>query len=237
LGDLSPEDAKKIADQVGMPIQTAIGLLQDSDKVINLKLPVKGTISEPEVDVSDAVQKAVGGALTSLFPPTAIASMLISASKGGATFAPVPFKTGTATLDAAGISMAKNLAQLLSKRPKLSLRVCGRATLGDVEHYKAFIMAQQNSVQTRQEMNSLQLDAAKKPVVDKEENGPKTVPLTAEEILRMAKTPMAKLALDRTRSVRNFLLLQNKALNGRVSECRSSYNPKDKDTPRVNVSL
>jgi len=70
LGSLSPEDAKKLAGAVGMPVQTAVGLLQDSDKNIKLKVPVSGTVNDPEIDLSDAVRKAVGGALTSLFPPT-----------------------------------------------------------------------------------------------------------------------------------------------------------------------
>lgn len=230
LGDLSPEDAKKLAGTVGMPIQTAIGLLQDSDKAINLKIPVKGSVTKPEVDLSDAIQKAVGGALTSLFPPTAIASMLISASKGGATFAPVPFPVGTAKLDSAGKTMANNLAQLLAKRPKLALRVCGRATLGDVEHYKSLIMAQQTDNKRPKPTQSIP-PAAKNPAAQK------PAALTVAEILQSAKNPMSKLALDRTRSLRNQLLAQNKTLEGRVSECRSAYNPKDKSPPRADVTL
>jgi hypothetical protein len=237
LGDLSPEDAKKLAGEVGMPIQTAIGLLQDSDKTINLKIPVSGTVTEPEIDLSDAIQKAVGGALASLFPPTAIASMLMSASKGGATFAPVPFRVGTAKLGNAGTAMARNLAQLLAKRPKLSLRVCGRATLGDVEQYKALILEQQQVALRLEKSAKLKAQKVKKGTARQEAKASSIAILTVAEILQSAKNPMTKLALDRTRAVRNFLLAQNKSLKGRVSECRSAYNPKNKKSPRADVTL
>ncbi|MDA0652452.1 MAG: DUF748 domain-containing protein [Proteobacteria bacterium] len=226
LGMQSPEVAKKLSEAIGMPVQTAIGLLQDSDKAINLQIPVGGTISDPEVDLGDAVQKAVGGALVSLFPPTAIASMLMSASKGAATFAPIPFQVGTAMLDEAGETTARNLAQFLARRPKLSLRVCGRATRGDVEQYKTQILEQQKIVQRLE-----------KSVTSKATKISKASALTVGEIFESAKNPLAKLALDRTRSVRNFLLAQDKNLKGRVSECRSVYNPKDKTPPRAEVTL
>ncbi|NQV21125.1 MAG: hypothetical protein HQ511_06890, partial [Rhodospirillales bacterium] len=189
------------------------------DKAINLEIPVSGTVTDPDLDLSEAVQKAVAGALASIFPPTAIASMLLSASKGGATFAPIPFRVGTATLDTAGKSIAAKLARLLASRPKLTLRVCGRTTLGDVEQYKALILDQQRA---------LRLEKSAKPG---------SAALTVAEILQSAKNPMGKLALDRTRAVRRFLLAQDKALTGRISECRSVYNPKDKNPPRADVTL
>jgi len=226
LGVQSPEAAKKLSEAVGMPVQTAIGLLQDSDKAINLKIPVGGTITKPEVDLSDAVEKAVGGALVSLFPPTAIASMLMSASKGDVTFAPIPFRVGSAMLDTAGKITARNLAQLLARRPKLSLRVCGRATRGDVEQYKAQILEQQQLIQKLE-----------RSVRSKAKKINKAAALTTAEIMESAHNPLAMLALDRTRSVRNFLLAHDKNLKGRVSECRSVYNPKDKTPPRAEVTL
>jgi hypothetical protein len=229
LGELSPEETKKLSEAVGMPIQTAIGLLQDSDKTISLKIPMGGTVFKPNVDISDAVQKAVGGALVSLFPPTAIASMLMSASKGGVTFAPIPFKLGTATLDKSGKTMAESLARLLVKRPKLSLRVCGRATLSDVEQYTSLILKQQMLMKPGgASLKDLQKDVKK---------GARPAILSAEEILESAKNPMSRLALERTRAVRSFLLTQNKNLKGRVAECRSVYNPKDKNPPRADVTL
>ena len=38
-----------------MPVQTAVGLLQDSNNIINLTIPVGGTIAKPDVDLSDAI--------------------------------------------------------------------------------------------------------------------------------------------------------------------------------------
>lgn len=241
LGELSPEEAKKLAGAAGMPIQTAIGLLQDSDKTIDLKIPVGGTVTEPDIDLSDAIQKAVGGALASIFPPTAIASMLVSASKEGATFAPVPFEEGTANLGTDGEKVAKSLTQLLQKRPKLTLRVCGRATHADVELYKKRLLAEQEIALRRARAADKNSSAAKKPAnsapAKPGKNPPAVAPLSTAEILALAKKPMGKLALDRTRALRAFILSQSESLNGRVAECRSVYDPKDKQPPRANVTF
>jgi hypothetical protein len=52
---LSAVAENKLSGQVGMPVQTAVGLLQDSNNVINLSIPVGGTIAKPDVDLSDAI--------------------------------------------------------------------------------------------------------------------------------------------------------------------------------------
>ena len=239
FGDLSEEDAKKLSGAVGMPIQTAIGLLQDSDKAINLAIPVGGTLAKPEYDLSDAIQQAVGGALTSLFPPTAIASMLISAGKGGVKFKPIPFEAGSAKLQPAGQNLAKNVAQLMIKRPKLSLRVCGLATAGDLAVFGARMIEQQRVAQRLAEAAKPKSPAPVQPVkgTPAATAPPKIVLPDAATILKAAKKPMSKLALDRTRALRKFIAAQDAGLKGRVAECRSAFNPKDKKAPRANVTL
>ena len=56
---LSPEDAERLSGTVGVPLETAVNLLQDSEGRIKLKLPVSGPVNQPEVDVSSAVNKAI----------------------------------------------------------------------------------------------------------------------------------------------------------------------------------
>ncbi len=79
---LSKADAARVTGAVGVPLETAVGLLQDSNGRILLTLPVSGTLSGPDVDISSAVNKAIGGALKKVFPPTMIASMLSGVAKG-----------------------------------------------------------------------------------------------------------------------------------------------------------
>ncbi len=90
----------------------------------------------PGVDISSAVSNAIGGVLLNVFPPTMVASMLEGASKGGGpSFEPIGFAPGSKELDAAGISNADGVAQLLAEHPGLSLKVCGRSTAQDMEHF------------------------------------------------------------------------------------------------------
>ena len=57
------QDAKRLSDKAGLPIETVVGLLQDSDGRIKLKLPIEGSLLEPDIDVSSAINKAVGKTL------------------------------------------------------------------------------------------------------------------------------------------------------------------------------
>ena len=126
---LSPEDAERLAGTVGVPLETAVNLLQDNEGHIALKLPVSGPVSEPHVDISSAVNKAIGGALKKVFPPTMVASMLSGIAKGtGPSFEPIEFAPGSAELAESGKRYADGVVKLLSEHPKLSLKVCGRST-------------------------------------------------------------------------------------------------------------
>lgn len=234
---LSAEEEKKLSDAVGMPVQTAVGLLQDSDNMINLTIPVGGTVTEPDVDLSDAIGQAVGGALKSLFPPTALASMLVSAGGGsGITFKPVAYVPGSSVIGPKATSYVDSLVTLLTERPKLSVRLCGRATAADLANFAARDVEKRKAAQKR---------AAAKPKDRKKGASPskpaaplpKIVPLTGEALIQAAQPKLAQLALNRTRSIRRYLIANGKALGGRVSECRSAFDPKDSNPPRVDVTL
>jgi hypothetical protein len=225
---LSAEEAKKLSAAVGMPVETAVGLLQDSDNAINLTIPIRGTISKPEYDLSDAIGQAVGGALKSLFPPTALASMLISAGKSGIAFQPIPFAGGSDALGPKAMSFADKLAELLTERPKLSIRVCGRATAEDLASFAARKAAELKTVRqpgsTTRPKSSGQADGA-------------PPPLSGKALISAAETELSKLALARTNAIRGHLLKKAEGLGRRLSECRSKFDPDDQGPPRVDVSL
>jgi len=129
--------------------------------------------------------------------------------------------------------VAQKIALLLTRRPKLSLQVCGRATRLDFERYRTVLLQKQAAARNTNPAKRAPGEANK--TINAAADS-KSVP-SAAEILRSAKNPLTRLALDRTRAVRNFLLAQDKNLKGRVSECRSAYNPKDRNPPRANVTL
>ncbi|MBT8039078.1 MAG: DUF748 domain-containing protein, partial [Gammaproteobacteria bacterium] len=117
---LGEEAAERVKGMVGVPLETAVGLLQDSDGRIALRLPLRGTVSEPDVDISSAVNKAIGNALKSVFPPTMVVSMLSGVAKSTApAFDPIVFAPGSAELDETARAYAEDIAEFLAKHPKL----------------------------------------------------------------------------------------------------------------------
>jgi len=126
---LSKVEAASVSGSIGVPLETAVDLLQDSEGLIALNLPVGGTLSEPDVDISSAVNKAIGGVLMSVFPPAIVVSMVEGiADGGGPAFEPIEFAPGSTQLTEAGRRNADAVAKLLAEHPKLSLKVCGRST-------------------------------------------------------------------------------------------------------------
>jgi hypothetical protein len=232
---VSAEAEKKLANKAGMPVQTAVGLLQDSDNLISLTLPVRGTLAEPDIDLSDAIGKAVGGALVSLFPPTALAAMLVSAGKSGIEFKPIPYESGSAKLGSQATSYVDSLVELLTQRPKLTVRVCGRSTAEDLAHFAAQELGKRKAAQKISRPK--EKPAAKIGTEEKSPIAQQPVPLKGKALLKAAAPGLSTLALERTRAIRRHLLRKNRSLGTRVSECRSVFNPKDKKPPRVEVSL
>ncbi|MBK8176483.1 MAG: DUF748 domain-containing protein [Rhodospirillales bacterium] len=208
---LSPEDAARLSASVGVPIETVVGLLQDSQGRIKLKLPVSGELNSPSFDLSDAISQAVGGALQAAvlapfqlaFAPVALIASV--AGGGGMTFEPVPFEPNSSALNGTAKDMAAGLVRVLTERDKLSLKVCGRSTIQDLD--AALVEAGA---------------PASGPGRDKK----------AEELAGW----LWSLAGERTANFRRALI--DAGANARqVSECRTAYDPKDTKPPRVEVTL
>ena len=216
---LSKEEAARVSGTIGVPLETAVSLLQDSEGRIALTLPVSGALSKPEVDISSAVSKAIGGVLARVFPPAMVVSMVEGVVKGsGPTFESIEFAPGSAEFSEAGKRNADAVAKLLAEHPKLSLKVCGRSTAQDMERFMA------------------EAGAAAPPVAGgKDQTGQskaEPVPESAQ-----AEQTLAELAVERMRFVRRYLIQEKGADAKRVPECRSTFEAADQGSPRVEISL
>ena len=216
---LSEADAEHVAGTVGVPLETAVDLLEDVDGRIVLTLPITGTLSKPDVDIGPAVNKAIGGALKKVFPPTMVASMIAGLAKGGVpTFEPIEFTPGSAELSEAAKGYAKSLAKLLAEHPHLTLKVCGRSTAQDMDRIS---VAARAALRRRAGAKSRAGDSEAAPVLDR---------VQAEQAL-------TELAVERKRNVRRYLIKQKGVDAERVSDCRSSFEGGDQGSPRVEVML
>ncbi len=213
---VSEEDAKRLDEKAGFPLETAVGLLQDPQGRIKLALPIKGTVNAPSVDAGSAIRKAVGNTLKKILP----SNLFSSADKTkGVTLASLTFKPGTTKLDAAGKNYANSLVELLQTHPRLSLDVCGRATAADFA-----------------ELTGLPA------VAPTTENAASVAPQKAERavkkrarLLEKHQQKLRDLAVSRTRVVRRYLITEKGADPRRVAECRPAFNVDDLGPPRVEI--
>ncbi|MHB1091706.1 DUF748 domain-containing protein [Thiobacillus sp.] len=107
-------------DALHLPLDLAIALLEDSNGVIDLDLPVSGSLDDPQFSYGKIVWKAIVNVLTKLVtaPFRALGKLMgISAEKMEA----VNFDPGSSALMPPEQEKLKTLAEALAKRPALTL--------------------------------------------------------------------------------------------------------------------
>jgi len=127
-------------DATTLPVLFAVNLLKDSEGRIDLELPIKGSLEDPQFDVSALIGTFVSSllkkALTAPFSLLAAAFGGDSGAKQGAgatatagnasnDLAYVAFKPGTADMDEAQKAKLERLRKALKDRPALKLEMAG----------------------------------------------------------------------------------------------------------------
>ena len=108
-------------DAAPIPIKLGVALLKDRRGVIELDLPVSGTLDDPQFRLGPVIWKAVVGLLTKIV--TAPFKALGALFGGGEELAFVEFAPGSAGLTDASKSKLGTLAKSLVERPQLRLNV------------------------------------------------------------------------------------------------------------------
>lgn len=110
-----------------LPVKLAVALLADRNGVIDINLPVSGSINDPEFRVGPIVWKMVlnliGKAIVSPF------SLIAGAFSGQEQLQQIDFPLGHADLDAASRQKLQSVAQLMIDKPVLRLTLAGEANL------------------------------------------------------------------------------------------------------------
>jgi len=109
-----------------LPVKLAVALLADRDGVIDINLPISGSLNDPQFRLGPVIVKVIfnliGKAITAPF--SLIASAL---GGGGPELSQVAFAAGTADLDATGRERLDAVAKALTNRPALRLTVQGQS--------------------------------------------------------------------------------------------------------------
>jgi len=128
LNQLSFRERVAGSDAPNLPVKLAVALLADRQGVIDINLPVSGSINDPRFRIGPIVWRLVlnliGKAITAPF------SLIASAFGGGGDgFSRVDFAPARAVLDDAARQRQDTLAKARNDRPALQVTVIGQSDL------------------------------------------------------------------------------------------------------------
>ncbi|WP_428424910.1 DUF748 domain-containing protein [Methylibium sp.] len=113
-------------DALKLPVLLAVSLLKDRNGVIDIDLPISGSLDDPQFSVGRIIVRVIVNLITKAI--TAPFSLLASAfGGGGQELGYVEFAPGSAELSDASRQRLDTLAKALTDRPALKLEATGRA--------------------------------------------------------------------------------------------------------------
>jgi len=138
-------------DAVSLPIKLAVALLKDRNGVIDLDVPVTGSLDDPHFRLGPVIWKVVRNLLVKIV--TAPFALLGKLFGGGPDLQFVDFPAGLPTLDEVAQNRIRSVAKALAERPQLRIAV-PLATVTALDR-PALVQARYQSLlleQQRQEM-------------------------------------------------------------------------------------
>jgi uncharacterized protein involved in outer membrane biogenesis len=128
LNQLAFSERVEGSDAPNLPVRLAVALLADRNGVIDINLPVSGSLNDPQFRLAPIIFKLIvnliGKAITAPF------SLLAGALGGGGDeLSQVTFAPGSAVLDDPGRQRLDAVAKALADRPALQLTVVGHSDL------------------------------------------------------------------------------------------------------------
>jgi len=113
------------ADATRLPVRLAVAILKDRHGVIDIDLPIAGSLDNPDFKIGHAVLKVLGNLIVKA--ATAPFALIGSLFGGGDELSHVDFAQGDAALDARAGAKLASLGKALSDRPGLSFEIQGSA--------------------------------------------------------------------------------------------------------------
>ena len=128
LNQLTFGEKNENPDATNLPVRLAVALLKDRDGVIDINLPVSGSLDDPQFSVGGIVLKLIFNIITKAV--TAPFSLLGAAFGGSGSSSDelsyIEFESGRANINEAGQAKIATLAKALYNRPALNLELIGR---------------------------------------------------------------------------------------------------------------
>jgi hypothetical protein len=114
-------DKTESKDAVSLPIKLAVALLKDRNGVIDLNIPVNGTLDDPKFRLGPLIWKVFVNILEKAV--TAPFALLGSLFGGGPDLQFIDFSPGVSGLDPAAVDKTRVIVKALNERPQLKIDV------------------------------------------------------------------------------------------------------------------
>ncbi len=113
-----------------LPVKLAAALLADREGVINLDLPVSGSINDPQFSIGGVVLKLVGNLIVkAVSSPFRLITAAVQGAGAGGEADRIEFAPGSAALDPTARRALDAVAAALAERPQLRITVVGTSSL------------------------------------------------------------------------------------------------------------
>jgi uncharacterized protein involved in outer membrane biogenesis len=113
-------------DATKLPVRLAVALLKDRNGVIDINLPISGSVNDPQFSVGGIVIKLIGNLL--LKAVTSPFSLIAGIGGGGGPdLSAIEFRPGTAVMTDASSAGLDKVAKALEDRPALQMTITGSA--------------------------------------------------------------------------------------------------------------
>ncbi len=264
LNQLTFGDKVDSPDATKLPVLLAVALLKDRHGVIDINLPISGSLQDPQFSVGGLIFKVIVNLLVKAL--TAPFSLL--AGGGGEDLSVVEFRPGTALLSDSSGSALERVAKSLTERPALKMTVTGAADpASEGEAYRSAVLDARIVAERKKELARAGQASAEAPTLSdadrarllKEVYKQTDIPNKPRNLLGLAKDlpapemeallksrmvvstdAMRDLALQRGLAVRDALVargLPSERLFLAAPKLRASDDPEGAWTPRVQLSL
>jgi uncharacterized protein involved in outer membrane biogenesis len=110
-------------DATKLPVLLAVALLKDRHGVIDINLPVSGSLNDPQFSIGGIIWKVI----LNLLAKALTAPFALLAGGGSEDLSLVEFRPGTALMNAGGVAAIDKVAKALVDKPALKMTVTGAA--------------------------------------------------------------------------------------------------------------
>ncbi|WP_319380449.1 DUF748 domain-containing protein [Thiomicrorhabdus sp.] len=206
-----------------IPLQTGLSLLEDKNKQIDLNLPVKGDLANPDFQIGDVIGKALNSTLLKAsktylllalqpFGAIALVGEMALDRLNAIELQSITFTPGNSELRPEMHTYLEKIHQLLQQRSKVRIKLCGGANAQDRDALEEVKKQQLQSKEKRPRDNQAILAA-----------------------IRVSDRELQQLALERQTAVKRALI--DLGTNGnQLILCQPEFDKQSK-TPRIRLEI